>query len=84
METRRPDRDEITVEVVYLLLAAVSPVLLTIAFEAATWRLFGLTSGAWHAVGRGLLVLSMLLGVVIATFLNHRFRSGRRTMTWRT
>jgi len=74
MPTLESSRDEITVEVVYLLAVIVAPVLLTVLAEVAAWWAFGLTAAAWRVVGEVLIGCAACSGLVAAARLNGRQR----------
>jgi hypothetical protein len=76
MPSERPDHDEVSVEIGYLLAALVGPVLVMIVVEAAAWRLFGLTSAGWRVVGMTLIAVAVLAGGALALGV-HRLLGGR-------
>lgn len=79
MATEPTTRDEITVEVIYLLAVIVTPILLVLLVEIAAAWTFGLDSGAWSRVGDVMLGAAGMAGVSLAVSMNCDFRGNRRS-----
>jgi hypothetical protein len=67
-------RDDVTIEVIYLLAALVTPILAVALLETVAWELFGLDAVVWRIVGRVVLGLAATVGLALAVLLNRRFR----------
>jgi hypothetical protein len=66
----RQDRDQLTLDIMFLLMALVTPIMAVIVIEvAATW-FFGLHSQTGHTVGIGGLILGALVSVFAVIWLN--------------
>jgi hypothetical protein len=68
-------RDEITIEVVYLLAVLVAPILLAVFTATAAWWLFGLHAAVWTIVVKIVFALAAAVGVVLAVIVNREFRA---------
>jgi hypothetical protein len=69
-------RDQITLDVIYLLMALVTPITSVVVIEVAAVALFGLHSQSWHTVGVGALILGGLVSTFAVVWLSHDLKTG--------
>jgi hypothetical protein len=70
-------RDQQTLDVIYLLMALVTPITTVIVIVAAAAWLFGLHSPLWHTIGSGALIVGGLVSVFAVVWLNNDLKPHR-------
>jgi hypothetical protein len=68
-------RDQLTLDIMYLLMALVTPITAVIVIEVAAVWLFGLHSQTWHTVGIGALIFGGLVSAFVVVWLNNDLKA---------